>query len=572
MPQLVITTNESSGTGGVPTGSGTLFIGAAFDAGPPGTGAYAECRSMADVISKFGPRSSTVPAGYDALNLFFEEAQSAAVAYVTRVTDTTATKASLTLNDGQGAPKPTVVVTAQTAGTGGNNIEVQVSSSTSTTFTANTTSSSTSLASVSSFANIGVGTPISGTGIPTGTYISSINTGGGTAVMSQSATASGTGVTITPSQDTIEIVVFDNTGDQIAEEVHGPYYTTAQLFADTSSTWVTFTQSSGSGYTQNLPAALTGSELTGGADADDLTDATHVASLANFPASLGPGTVILPGKTSTTVWNGLLAHAADNNRFAVLDMADNASSEGVESAAAALTSSNGYTAENSQYGMFIQGSCIIPGVVPNTTRTVAGSAAVAALCAEVAQGASQAVAPCGTKWPLNYVQGFTEYFGPTPASSTTVGSFQQSDVNAMDTAGVNCFAVFGGALCLFGFRTPVSPEVDGIYDQATASRERMQLVSDCQAAMAPFLFDPIDQATIDQLNTVLTGVCGTHETNGALLAFLVNTASPVNTSATAEAAQLNAQISAVIPRYADTVNTAITVIPVTVGLPAQNNS
>lgn len=67
--------------------------------------------------------------------------------------------------------------------------------------TANTTSGSNVLTvTANSGANIQVGQPVSGSGIPAGTYIAALGTGtggAGTYTLSQNATASGTGVTVT---------------------------------------------------------------------------------------------------------------------------------------------------------------------------------------------------------------------------------------------------------------------------------------------------------------------------------------------------------------------------------------
>ena len=75
------------------------------------------------------------------------------------------------------------------------------SASTNAGITANTTSGSNVLTvTANSGANIQVGQPISGTGIPAGTYISALGTGtggAGTYTMSNNASASGTGVTVT---------------------------------------------------------------------------------------------------------------------------------------------------------------------------------------------------------------------------------------------------------------------------------------------------------------------------------------------------------------------------------------
>lgn len=75
------------------------------------------------------------------------------------------------------------------------------SASTNAGITANTTSGSNVLTvTANSGANIQVGQPISGTGIPAGTYISALGTGAGgagTYTMSQNASASNTGTTVT---------------------------------------------------------------------------------------------------------------------------------------------------------------------------------------------------------------------------------------------------------------------------------------------------------------------------------------------------------------------------------------
>jgi parallel beta-helix repeat protein len=64
-------------------------------------------------------------------------------------------------------------------------------------FTAKT-ASSTTLEEISSFASLGPNIAISGAGIPIGTHVVSVNEGAKTAVLSQAATASAAGVTITP--------------------------------------------------------------------------------------------------------------------------------------------------------------------------------------------------------------------------------------------------------------------------------------------------------------------------------------------------------------------------------------
>jgi hypothetical protein len=489
-PQITVSTNELASTGGVPTGTGVVFAAGTTDSGPPAGGApYVLCQSLAAYVNAFGARSNTSAALYDFLDEVFHDGGTAATAYITRVSDSTATTASVTLSDAAG--HPTVVVTAQTPGAGGD----------------------------------------------------------------------ATFLTVAQSGGQFTVAVEDSSGDILEE--HGPYTATSALFADATSEYVTFSQATATGNTTAIPVVVSSPvALAGGADASDLTDASHVTALGNFPASLGPGTVCLPGKTSVTAWNGLDAHAQANNRFSVKDMADASSSSAAVAAARAQT-----VDAASGYGMFIQGSLILPGVVPNTTRTVAGSAAVAALRAQVAATPNQNTAPAGERWPLNYPQGFTTFFGPSPATSLPSGQFAQSDVNTMTAGGVNCFANFFGTLCLFGFVTPLVN--DAVFNQASSVAERMNLVAQGEAILANYLFDNIDQATIDNLYGALSTLGQSEYAAGALYgdtpsdAFSVLTAAPINSTATAQAGGLYAQMEARFDKYADRVGLQITAVAIT---------
>ena len=569
-PQIVVTANEIASQGGIPTGTGAAFVAGACDAGPPTTGpAYVKCLSINDYIAAFGPRSSTSATLYDWLDEFFFDGAPAATAFVTRVTDSTATTATLTLNDGLPTPKPTVVVTAATPGAEGNFTFATVTTGTNATFTA-TTATSTALTAISSLKNIGPGTPISGTGIPAGTYIVSVNTGASSAVLSQATTASASGVVITPGTITVTITVEDSAGNIITTETHGPYYLTSQLYADTSSAWVTFSQSAATGFTVNLPAALAITPLAGGANASALTDASHVAALANFPSSLGSGSVALPGKTSATAWNGLDAHGIANNRFAIKDMLDNTSAAAVIAAA----SPAGYTPTS--YGMIVQGSLVRPALPGGATRTVPGSAAVAALRAQVAVTSNQNQMPCGKNWPLDGPQGFTTSYGPAITPGGTPGTFSETDVDSLWAAGVNCFANFYGVPCLYGFFTPIPKTTDPIYWQASCSVERMNLIGLGKAILANYLFPPILGGTFTALDSDLAAMCLAETSAGALSrilpsgalgqpsdAFAVLTGPPINTGATAQSGQINAQIQARLTPGASHVTLLISVLPIT---------
>jgi hypothetical protein len=141
----------------------------------------------------------------------------------------------------------------------------------------------------------------------------------------------------------------------------------------------------------------------------------------------------------------------------------------------------------------------------------------------------------------------------------------------MEQGGINCFANFYGTLCLYGFVTPVPQTTDSVYWQASCSTERLSLVNDGQAAVAPFLFDTIDGAgtTITAFTGVLKAVLQNHWSAGALYgataadAGVVNVGPPINTPATAALGQLNANLQVRLSPYADLIDVVITTVPLT---------
>ena len=138
-PQIIISNTEISTPGGVPTSTGAAFVVGLTDEGPPPSGpAYVYTQSISQYVSAFGPRSTTSATLYDWLDEYFHDGGQAA--YISRVTDNSATEATLTLQDS--GPEPTVLVSASTAGTDGNNVYIVVSRGTAATFSGTTTSSS----------------------------------------------------------------------------------------------------------------------------------------------------------------------------------------------------------------------------------------------------------------------------------------------------------------------------------------------------------------------------------------------------------------------------------------------
>jgi hypothetical protein len=553
---ITFTSNEilQAGTGG-PGATGRAFFAGEADQGPGTT--YVRCASINDYTIAFGARSPTSATLYDAVDVFFHEGGS--VCYVTRVNDATSIAATLTLSDV--TPHPTVVVSALSPGVDGNAFKVAVALSTAATLTGNTASSIT-VTNVSSFANIGVGTPVSGTGIPAGTYVASVTPGSSTLTLSQAATATATGVTITPTKYTV--TVQDSSGNIL--ETHGPYNTTAQLFADTTSAFVAFSQSAGSGFTTNVPTTTAATALAGGGNITDITDTIRVGALANFPPALGPGTVAIPGQTSPTIWAGIGAHCVSTgvNRMGAVELPDTPTAATI---IAAMTAIN-----NSTYAGYLVvagAQCIVPNPFATaTSRTVGSSAVVAALRARVSATGNDNQAPSGVNYPLRYVTGFTN-------------TYSLADTISLNAVGFNTFQTpktgLGlPALCLCGFSSGVLQSADPIFWQASAGYERMALVNEGTGILNSHMFQSIDgrNLLIGKVTGELMAMIARHWSADALYGADATDAGkailtpPINTTTTEQAGALNANVLVRISPFMQSGTYSLTSIPITSTIPA----
>lgn len=547
MPAVGITVvaNEAPPASGPPTATGTAFFVGRADAGSTSTAL--KLQSQSDFISSCAPwgRTATNSALYDAADAYFREGGN--VLYVGRVVGATPVNASLALQDSAAATALTIA--AATPGIAGNSINVVVTNASATTFTANT-ASSTALSNISSFANIGPGTPISGTGIPANTTIVSVNTAAATAVISNAATATATGVTMTPTSFTITLQ--DANGNLLATS--GALVNTAAAVTwGASQSLVTVTQ----GASIKSPVALSATPLAGGTDDFGTATLSNWATALNlFLATLGPGQVAAPGRTNSLlagIWSTLLTHAATYNRFALLDVDDNQTASTLIANTAAIT-----TASNASYGYFQASSCQIPGITPGTIRTVAASAVIAGLCARVDQAGNPNRAAAGLSWPLLYVTGLTT-------------TYVMADVISLNNAGINTFQNRFGTLENYGFSTPVPQTTDPIYWQAEHSRLRMALVAAAAAIGEPFLFAQLDGqgTTISGFGAAIAAMLDGYYRAGALYgptpaqAYTVDVGPRVNTPASIAAGQLKAAASVRMSPHAQAVEIDLSAVPVT---------
>lgn len=311
-----------------------------------------------------------------------------------------------------------------------------------------------------------------------------------------------------------------------------------------------------------LPATIAATPLAGGSD--DRTDVTVTqweTALGNFGYGLGPGQVIAPGQTNTTlsgIWTALGQHASANNRVALANMDDNVSAD-------TLISDLGNTFNNTGVGpiAFFAGDLAMPGQLPLTTRYISPDAAVAGLIARADATGNPNLAAAGINYGYKYIT------GPKSIVSGVNATYNQSDLNALNAVGINTNATKSQTFCNYGFASSIQPTVDQIMSQFNHERLRMALQADAEVLGEPFVFSELDGSGADvaAFNTALTARLKSYQTIGALWGFTVDTSSAVNTPATLASGQLLAKVSIQMSPFAQSVEIMLNAVPLTQSLP-----
>jgi hypothetical protein len=200
-------------------------------------------------------------------------------------------------------------------------------------------------------------------------------------------------------------------------------------------------------------------------------------ALALFSKSLGPGQVAAAGETPGALqYAALLDHAANTNRFALLDVAN------ADTVAAMTTAAGAIPTQNENYGALFGPWVDVPapaGVIGGTVRNMRASAVVAGLIARADALGNPNRAPAGREFPLQYATAFRR-------------TVTDAELETLLNAGVNMMITKYGVMQLYGFQTGVAQTPDSPFWQANAARARMWLTAQAQAVGEGFMFKPID--------------------------------------------------------------------------------
>lgn len=320
------------------------------------------------------------------------------------------------------------------------------------------------------------------------------------------------------------------------------------------------TATAGSGST---PASLSATPLTGGTDnMGSATITQWQAAINSFGAGLGPGQVLAPGQTNTTlsgIWSALGTHAQNNNRIALCDMDDN------QSAATLVTDIGAFgTGSVASYCGFWAANLRIPGIVPATYRVISPSPVIAALCARADALGNPNLMAAGGNFPLQYVT------GPNSIVSGSLSPYNDNDISTLNSAGINTFRNTFGQFENYGFVASIPQTSDLTYYQLNHGRLRMAIESDANVIGQPYVFSQLDGqgSDIAQFNSDLQAMLQGYYAEGALFgaaatdAFSVDTTTP-NTPTTLSEGELNANLNVRMSPGAQLVQIGVNVVPVT---------
>lgn len=283
------------------------------------------------------------------------------------------------------------------------------------------------------------------------------------------------------------------------------------------------------------PAPAAAAVFAGGADdRASITDTQWQTSLDRLTDDLGPGQVSFPGRTSDTAHGQILAHAANRNRVGILDLPDSAT------AATLKTSAVAARAGNQRYGAAFAPWVTVPGIAPNTLRTVPPSALVAGAIARIdnVEGPNQPAAGI-----LGQALFATALSQPDWDGATRNDLYVNGSVNVIRS-------MYGG-IRIYGWRSLVDPNADPDWINFANVRLLMSIVAQAGVIAELYVLRQIDGPglTMAAFHGDLVGMLMDFFVQGALYgatpgeAFMVDTGPQVNTPTTLANNELRAVLS-----------------------------
>jgi phage tail sheath protein FI len=305
------------------------------------------------------------------------------------------------------------------------------------------------------------------------------------------------------------------------------------------------------GVSANNPTVVAAAALAGGTDdRANAVDADWQVALDRFAKTLGPGQVSFPGRTTSAAHAQLLQHAADNGRVAICDAPDTPT-------VATLTTLAQADRNNGRFGALFAPWAVVPGVVPNTTRTVPYSAIEAGMIARNDVTLNPNVPAAGRRGESFYAS----------ALSQTWTDAQRQTLNSQ---GVNVAVNRNGDIRTYGYRSLTNPATDASWLDFGNARLVMFITANGEEILEDHLFDEIDGSGLlfGRVKGRLTAMMNELYTQGALFgatpgeAFAVVVDTSNNTPTTIANHELHAAVAFRASEMAEWIQLTLSKVPV----------
>lgn len=313
----------------------------------------------------------------------------------------------------------------------------------------------------------------------------------------------------------------------------------------------------GVGAANKIPDPGTKNDLAGGTDdAANITDTEWSTAINSFLPDLGPGQIAIPGETDSDRQVALMDHAFQNNRIALVDLADG-NATALNTAAVSLRGQSGQRV-SAAFAPWIRN----PGVDEGTTKLIPPSAIVAGLIARSDALHHPNIAAAGDN-------GITSV-----AVDLTQESFTELERQNLLNNGVNLFRNIYGQIRLYGYRTLTSGVSDKNWVQLTNSRTIMSIKAQANRIAEKYVFQQIDGrgSLISSFAGELTGMLMSFWRDGALYgdtpeeAFIIDVSQAVNPPENLADGILAADIALRLSPFAELVKINIVKTPITQNL------
>ena len=256
-----------------------------------------------------------------------------------------------------------------------------------------------------------------------------------------------------------------------------------------------------------VPAVVAALPLSAG-DSDHATvvDASYVAGLTLFNDALGTGAVACPESSGATVYDGLLAHANEYSRVAILHGLSSDSISQTKTFAQTIISGD----ENLEHGALYYPWVYAPTAVAGINRLLPPDGYVAGKRSKVVNTSGAHIPSAGINSQANFITG-------------VLVDIDRANGDALDEQSVNAIRVISNTIRIYGARSLSQDTTNFRY--ITSQDTVNGIVTDAYRALEPLVFSPIDGrgSVFAGIEARLISVLEGYRVSGALFeAFNVN--------------------------------------------------